>query len=132
MDAEDLAQEALLRAWRNRASLRDPERWEEWLAQVTRNQALRILERRVPVPVEELVESGEEDFRLEEMVDASEVRAALDLLSESDREILRLRYLEDLTQPKVAERLGIGESAAKVRLSRARQKLARLLASEHP
>lgn len=128
-EAEDLAHEALIRAWRGRANLRDPERWAEWLAQITRNEALRKFERKIPIPVDEMEDRGEEDFRLEEVVEASELRAALSCLSEGDREILRLRYVEDLTQPKVAERLGIGESAAKVRLSRARQKLARQLES---
>jgi RNA polymerase sigma-70 factor (ECF subfamily) len=122
-EAEDLAQEALIRAWRNREKLRDPERWEEWLAQIARNEALRGMQRRVPIPAE-IEEQGEEDSRLEDLVESAELQTALASLSENDRQILMLRYAEDLTQPGVAERLGIGESAAKVRLSRARRKLA--------
>jgi len=123
LEAEDLAQEALIRAWRNRRKLRDPDRWEEWLAQITRNEALRALERNLPIPVEELEDQGEEDPQIEDLVNRTELAAALASLSESDRQILMLRYAEDLTQPAVAKRLGIGESAAKVRLSRARKKL---------
>jgi RNA polymerase sigma-70 factor (ECF subfamily) len=128
VEAEDLAQDALVRAWRNREKLRDPERWEEWLAQIARNEALRAFGRNIPIPAE-VEELGEEDSRLEDLVEGTELQAALDSLSESDRRILMLRYAEDLTQPAVAERLGIGESAAKVRLSRARRKLAEHLDS---
>jgi DNA-directed RNA polymerase specialized sigma24 family protein len=39
--ADDVAQEALLRAWRRRDSCRDPERPWAWLAQITRNEAIR-------------------------------------------------------------------------------------------
>lgn len=122
-EAEDLAQEALLKAWLNRTQLRDRRRWPQWLGQITRNHALRTLERGHPVPVEEVEERAEVDARLEALGERVDVQEALSRLSASDREILRLRYVEDLTQPKVAKRLGIGESAAKVRLSRARRKL---------
>lgn len=127
MDAEDVAQDALAQAWSSRSKLRSPDRWAEWLEQITRNKALRRLERRLPTPVEEIEDRGEEDHRLNDLVEGAELQAALLSLSDADREILALRYVEDLTQPQVAVRLGISESAAKVRLSRARQKLAKEL-----
>lgn len=72
-------------------------------------------------------ERGEEDYRLGDLIEGSEVEAALKWLSEADREILLLRYVEDLTQPAIADRLGIPEGTAKVRLSRARRRLAKQL-----
>jgi len=127
LDAEDVAQEALVQAWRSRSKLRDPDRWAEWLGQITKNKALRRLERQLPTPVEEFEDRGEEDYRLHDLVEGAELQAALFSLSEADQEILGLRYVEDLTQPQVAVRLGISETAAKVRLSRARRKLAKRL-----
>jgi RNA polymerase sigma-70 factor (ECF subfamily) len=49
----------------------------------------------------------------------------LDLVDARDREVLRLVYVEGLPGPALAERLGIKEGAARVRLSRALQRLAR-------
>jgi RNA polymerase sigma-70 factor (ECF subfamily) len=51
------------------------------------------------------------------------VRAALDRLPERDREVLVLRYLEDLTTADTAAVLGCSEGAAKVRLLRALRRL---------
>lgn len=79
------------------------------------------------MPVEEVEERGEEDHRLGDLIEGSEVEVALKWLSETDREILLLRYVEDLTQPVIADRLGIPEGTAKVRLSRARNRLADML-----
>ena len=53
------------------------------------------------------------------------LHAALELLSDRDRQLLELRYTEDLTQQAIARRLGIPEGTVKVRLHRARDKLRR-------
>jgi len=55
------------------------------------------------------------------------VRAALDQLPEHDREILMLRYLEDLTTAEAAAVTGISESAVKLRVYRAMKRLGELL-----
>jgi RNA polymerase sigma-70 factor (ECF subfamily) len=51
------------------------------------------------------------------------IRAALDRLPEREREILTLRYLEQLTTAEVAAILGISDGAVKMRLLRAVQRL---------
>jgi RNA polymerase sigma-70 factor (ECF subfamily) len=51
------------------------------------------------------------------------IHAALDRLSPPDREVLVMRYLEDLTFPEIAAILGIGESAAKMRHLRAIERI---------
>jgi len=61
---------------------------------------------------------------------AAQVRVALDLLPPRDREILELRYLEGLSTADAADTLGITESAAKVRLLRAMQRLRDRLSAE--
>jgi RNA polymerase sigma-70 factor (ECF subfamily) len=55
------------------------------------------------------------------------VRAALARLPESDREVLVLRYLEELATAEVAAVLGISEAAVKMRHRRALDRLSRLL-----
>jgi RNA polymerase sigma-70 factor (ECF subfamily) len=61
---------------------------------------------------------------------AARVRAALDRLPVRDREVLVLRYLEDLTTAEAAAVLGISEGAVKVRLLRALRRLRDLLDEE--
>jgi RNA polymerase sigma-70 factor (ECF subfamily) len=61
---------------------------------------------------------------------AGQVRVALDQLPPRDREILELRYLEGLSTADAADTLGITESAAKVRLLRAMQRLRDRLSEE--
>jgi len=127
-ETEDIAQEALLRAWRRRSTLRDDERRKEWLITIVRNEAFRQHERKRPETVAEIEEEqGAEDDRLLATVDAAALQAALERLSESDRELLRLRYTEDLTQQTIARRLGLPDGTVKVRLHRLRHKLRRAI-----
>jgi RNA polymerase sigma-70 factor, ECF subfamily len=123
-EAEDIAQEALLRAWRRRSTLRDGARRKEWLATIVRNEAFRLHARVRPDPVETVeLGQGAEDELVVAAVERADIRAALARLSESERELLALRYDEDLTQAAIASRLGIPEGTVKVRLHRARAKL---------
>jgi len=66
---------------------------------------------------------GEEDERVLAAVELADLHAALDALSDRDRQLLEMRYEEDLTQATIADRLGIPEGTVKVRLHRARAKL---------
>lgn len=63
----------------------------------------------------------------ERMVERLDVQAAIAGLDEADRRLLHLRYVDDLVQPLVAQRLGIPEGTVKVRLHRARNRLRALL-----
>jgi len=91
-----------------------------------------VLERRSRIMRRELPEDSadepcEEDRRLEELVSQSDTREALARLSETERELLLLRYGEDLSQPEVARRLDIPEGTVKVRLHRVRKRLRQAL-----
>ncbi len=128
-EAEDIAQDALLRAWRRRSTLRDSERRNQWLATIVRNEAFRQHARVRPDPTSTLEFSqGAEDEGVLAAVELSDLHAALDGLGERDRRLLEMRYEEDLTQATIASRLGIPEGTVKVRLHRARQKLRLLYA----
>jgi RNA polymerase sigma-70 factor (ECF subfamily) len=125
-EAEDIAQDALLRAWRRRSTLRDAERRNQWLATIVRNEAFRAHARVKPdlTATVELLE-GAEDEQVLAAVETADLHAALAGLSERDRQLLEMRYGEDLTQATIARRLGIPEGTVKVRLHRARDKLRR-------
>jgi RNA polymerase sigma-70 factor, ECF subfamily len=124
-DAEEAAQEALLRAWRHRRSRRSAS-WAPWVRAIARNEALRIAAQRSrsaqrEVHSEEPPDRGEvpEDGVVESLA----LRAMLRPLRQEERDLLRLRYEEDLTNPEIARRLGIPEGTVKVRLHRLRGRL---------
>jgi RNA polymerase sigma-70 factor (ECF subfamily) len=125
-EAEDIAQDALLRAWRRRSTLREADRRNQWLATIVRNEAFRQHARVRPDPTS-MIETyeGVEDAQVVATVERADLHAALKRLSDKDRQLLELRYEEDLTQSAIARRLGIPEGTVKVRLHRARDKLRR-------
>jgi RNA polymerase sigma-70 factor, ECF subfamily len=125
-EAEDIAQDALLRAWRRRSTLRERERRNQWLATIVRNEAFRQHARTRPDPIATIeLHEGAEDARVVAAVELADLHAALGRLSERERQLLELRYEEDLTQAAIAVKLGIPEGTVKVRLHRARDKLRR-------
>ena len=125
-EAEDIAQDALLRAWRRRSTLRDGARRNQWLATIVRNEAFRQHARVRPDPIATIEsQEGADDERVVATVERADLHAALRRLPEKDRRLLLLRYDEDLTQAAIASRLGIPEGTVKVRLHRARDKLRR-------
>jgi RNA polymerase sigma-70 factor (ECF subfamily) len=125
-EAEDIAQDALLRAWRRRGTLRDADRRTEWLATIVRNEAFRQRARVRPEPVAtvETLE-GADDERVLATVERADLHAALRRLDAGDRQLLALRYGKDLTQAAIARLLELPEGTVKVRLHRARDKLRR-------
>jgi RNA polymerase sigma-70 factor (ECF subfamily) len=129
-EAEDIAQDALLRAWRRRSTLRDGARRKEWLGTIVRNEAFRHHARVRPDPVDEVDNwEGEEDEGIVSTVERADLHAALKRLSERDRKLLELRYKEDLTQEAIARRLGIPDGTVKVRLHRVRHRLREAMGS---
>lgn len=128
-EAEDVAQEALLRAWRRRSTLRDSSRRKEWLGTIVRNEAFRLHSRVRPDPVADIeAKEGVEDEQLVSTVEQADLHAALERLNERDRQLLHLRYNEDLTQQAIARRLGLPDGTVKVRLHRLRHKLRKVMA----
>ena len=123
-EAEDIAQDALLRAWRRRSTLRDDARRKEWLGTIVRNEAFRHHSRVRPDPVDTVERwEGAEDERIVSTVERADLHAAVKRLSERDQKLIELRYTEDLTQEAIARRLGLPDGTVKVRLHRVRHRL---------
>jgi RNA polymerase sigma-70 factor (ECF subfamily) len=81
-----------------------------------------------PDPVSTIeTDEGADDERVLATVERADLHAALSCLDDRDRQLLRLRYDEDLTQAVIARRLGIPEGTVKVRLHRVRNKLRRAI-----
>jgi RNA polymerase sigma factor (sigma-70 family) len=125
--ADDVVAETFLVAWRRLDDVPqdDPLPWllavarNVWLNQRRADRRRQAFVRRLPPPA--LVPPPAEPA---DPSDTTAVRAALAWLGEGDREILRLVAWDELTSAQVAEVLGCTAGAARVRLHRARQRLA--------
>ena len=125
-EAEDIAQDSMVRVWRKRTTLRKSEARKSWLATIVRNEALREFARKRPAPTDTLEAwQGSDDERVLATVEQADLHAALERLNKRDRQLVRLRYDEDMTQEAIAHRLGIPLGTVKVRLHRVRAKLRR-------
>ena len=125
-DRDDAVQEALLRAWEKRRTLRDARYFDTWLIRILLNVCHDHQRRRGRVvltdaPPEPKVQ---DDPRLEQL------RDAMSALDEKPRVCVLLHYIEGYEVRQVARMLGIGESAVKLRLLRGRRRLKQLLTEE--
>jgi RNA polymerase sigma factor (sigma-70 family) len=130
--AEDLAQEALLIAWRQQDRLRDPARRPQWLAGIARNLCQDWRRRRartVETTSPETIDLAPDDLDLEVELERRDLAELLDralgLLPSATRTVLSQRYLQELPQAQVALRLGLTESAVEARLHRGKLLLRR-------
>jgi RNA polymerase sigma factor (sigma-70 family) len=122
--AEDAVQSAWLVAWRKLRSVRDPERVRPWLLKVTANETRQLVRRRHGPVVEIDVDlPGDRRSDPSNGVERLDLRRALAHLSPDDRVLLAMRYGADLDSGELAATLGTSPSAARMRLSRAVDRL---------
>jgi len=140
-DAEEVAQEAFLKAFRHLKTFRFESRFSTWLLRIVFNEARMRLRRRNGIQMESLSEhedSGYEPLQLaswdeipSDALERKELRdeleRALATVPEKYREVLVLRDVEGFSIAEAASILGVSESAVKVRLFRARMKMRDLL-----
>lgn len=129
-DAHDVAQDAYLRAFKGLRRFRGDANFATWLYRITANCASNLVARRRKSEHDALPDDVT-DERLDHdphaHAEAADLRAgivaALSKLPTKLREVVVLRDVYDLPHEAIAGALGITESAAKVRLHRARRKL---------
>jgi RNA polymerase sigma-70 factor (ECF subfamily) len=122
--AEDAVQAAWLVAWRKLRSLRDPDRVRPWLLAVTANEARQLLRRRRgPVVQIDVEVSGGDQSDPSTGIERVDLRRALAHLSPEDRALLVMHYALDLGSDELGAALGTTPSAARMRLSRAVDRL---------
>jgi RNA polymerase sigma-70 factor (ECF subfamily) len=132
-DAEEAAQEALLRAWRLRHRCRHPESSAAWVAQIARNEALRLRARRRLQPASTSLAAGEASQPQQaapgesELLDRLSWQDALAHLPPADRALVVLCYAGDITQASLASALGMPEVSVRVRLHRIRNRLGQVI-----
>lgn len=145
-DAEDIAQEAFVKAFRNLSTFRAEAKFSTWLISITLNEAKSRLRRQATVRMESLDDLLDEsrgitpallrDWReipseaLERREVRSLIQAAIEELPDIYRQVFLLRDVEELNVNETAAALNISVPAVKVRLHRARMMLQKQLAPQ--
>ncbi|OLC84749.1 MAG: RNA polymerase subunit sigma-24 [Acidobacteria bacterium 13_1_40CM_4_57_6] len=143
-EAEDGAQEAVIKAYRYLASFRGEAKFSTWLTTIAINEGRKRLRKSKGASedsIEEQAESHEGDYTPAPLTDWREIplealerkelrealRIAVAELPDIYRQVFTLRDLEELNIEETAQALGINPGAVKVRLHRARMMLQRRL-----
>lgn len=145
-EAEDVAQEAWMQAWRALSSFRTQSRLSTWLVRIAVNVALGRLRRKKAqiIPLEAAMMSSDDhtltaltessDRGPEQSIERLQVRAVIeariDMLPEIFRSVFILRAVEEMSVDEVAEVLDIPAATVRTRFFRARALLREGLAQE--
>jgi len=128
--AQDAMQEAFIRAFDALATCRNPDRFGAWFFRILANQCRNVVARRRDVVDLDTVEAAGAD-RADAVVDRGELaerlEAALARLTLEQREAFVMKHVDGRSYEEMAELLGVGTDALKMRVYRARDTLRELL-----
>lgn len=128
--AEDLVQEVFMAVYQSLPRY-DPKRsFTNWILRITQNQCCKALRKRQPLPCEHLEAVVEFDPAAEtvKQEEREEILGAFHALQEDFRLVVWLFYFLDRNLAQIADILDISVNLAKIRLFRARQAMAGMLA----
>jgi len=127
--AEEVVQEAMLRAWKSLDALREDAAAKPWLLTIVRRENARYFERKrlETVDIDELTQSQAAMIAETDDSDLDEMREAIYRLDDDYREPLVLQVLMGHSTREIAELMGIKSGAVLTRLHRARIKLKKLV-----
>lgn len=130
-DVEDVLQRVFYEVWQVRQRYDPNQSLRAWVLDIARKRAIDHLRKRrdVVVPLDAMRDIVGDDGRTvaEQLVWADEVRGALQLLPDMQREVIELAYFGGYTQSEIAAALDIPLGTVKTRTARALQRLAGLL-----
>jgi len=130
--AEDLTNDAYLLAFEKIHTLRDKEKFRNWICTIAANLAKDYIKknRRLHIvnTIEELPGKADavEDVVLQKL-DKSEIKEAISGLDHNYKNVILLRYYHDLSYKDIARQLNLNDNTVKTRLKRAKGKLYHLL-----
>ncbi|OUR91155.1 RNA polymerase subunit sigma-70 [Flavobacteriales bacterium 34_180_T64] len=137
-EAKDLTQDVFLKLFVKLASFKEKSKLSTWLYAftynhcvnyVTRNTAKKFEKQSVDYKdIENISESESEDYSIYQMK-VDKLKVALNLISPEEKMILLLKYQDYLSIKEIESVLGIGESAVKMRIKRAKDKLINVYAN---
>lgn len=134
--AKDLTQETFTRVWAHIASGNEVKSIKAFLYKTAHNLVIDEYRRKGKnsVSLDGLEEKGfeystSEHLRTQEIIDAKLLFREIDSLEREDKEIIMMRYMDEMTPGEIAETLGITENATSVRLNRAKERAKEHLAN---
>jgi RNA polymerase sigma-70 factor (ECF subfamily) len=128
-DAEDVAQDAMLLAFKALPSIEDPTKFAAWLSAITRHRAMRFGKResthqRGRIDIDDLLLEEVESLARPLVRESSEELArALENVSDDYALVLRLRYLDEMPYKRIAAFLGVAVSTVKWRVHQGKKLL---------
>jgi RNA polymerase sigma-70 factor (ECF subfamily) len=136
-DAEDLAQEAFVKAFETIGRFKSGEPFGPWIYRIVTNLGLDVVKHRKRVRQEELSDNAPAARR--DRADlpavthelASRIDEAIESLPENQRLVARLYLVEQFEHPEIAQMMGLSEGTVRSHLSLARRKLQEKLADLH-
>lgn len=135
-DAEEMAQDCFVKAYRSLASYRQQSKFSTWLYRITYNGCISLLRKR-KLEVRSMDEqqlSDRDEARLNEQLTQMDkamveklLQEALEKLPELEQVLITLYYYEDQKVEEISHITGLTESNVKVKIHRARKKMYDLL-----
>ena len=123
--AEDAAQEVFVIACRDLSNLKSKDKFGPWLAGICRNIARQMHRSKGKVIAQNVSASAENENKKDRWTDT--IRQAVWKLPASDRELIVLRYYDNMPYEQIAQVLDISVQAVNGRLIRAKRKIAKYL-----
>ena len=121
-EAEDVVQDALVKAWKTRWRVRDPEKFPAWLATIARHRAHDMFRKRRTVPLSTTIDEVTAPSSAAEPNGTEldqQLHSALAALPELHRAALTLRYFEEMDYRSIENTLGLSNGALRGILGRA-------------
>lgn len=132
--AEEVCQDCFLKIFRNFHNLEKPEKFKSWAIKIAsslctdlyrRNRKKREVYDSLQYNLKESYDFESQDSQ---SLKIEQLKACIEKLSHTEKEILILYYFSELSVSEISESLALSESAAKMRLKRAREKLTNMMA----
>lgn len=118
-EAEDVVQDSLIKAWKMRWRVRDPEKFPAWLSMIARHHAHDVFRKPRPLPfTHETIETSDAYTPAATEID-QQLDSALATLPELHRAALSLRYFEEMDYRTIENTLGLTNGALRGILGRA-------------
>jgi RNA polymerase sigma-70 factor, ECF subfamily len=118
-EAEDVVQDSLVKAWKMRWRVRDPEKFPAWVCMIARHRAHDVFRKRRSLPfTHETTETSEANAPYTVAMD-EQLHSALATLPELHRAALTLRYFEEMDYRTIENMLGLTNGALRGILGRA-------------
>ncbi len=131
-EAKDLTQDVFLRVFVKLGSFKGKSKFSTWLYAFTYNHCVNYVTRNTAKKIEKQSISSDRIENIGEDIDdtqefqnmrVEQLKKVLELISPDEKMILLLKYQDNLSIRELSEALDIGESAVKMRLKRAKEKL---------